>query len=260
MDLRRWIAAAALGAAALSAHAVGQRADVNVYDRSTGQQLPVFWHEGRAYVVGRPGNEFEVRVRNAYGQDLLAVVSVDGVNVVSGQTANPRQSGYVLSPWQRVDIRGWRKSLDEIAAFYFTTLGDSYAGRTGRPDNVGVIGVALFERRAFVPPKVLSDNRAWGSGAAEAQPAERADLAKRESRAAPAAPAASAPLGTGHGRREESQTREVPFERASDEPVETIAIHYDSYRNLVARGIFPSPYARRDPEPFPGRFVPDPPR
>ena len=259
MDLRRWIAAAALGAAALSAHAVGQRADVNVYDRSTGQQLPVYWHEGRAYVVGRPGNEFEVRVRNSYGQDLLAVVSVDGVNVVSGQTANPRQSGYVLSPWERLDIRGWRKNLGETAAFYFTTLGDSYAGRTGRPDNVGVIGVALFERRAFVPPQVLSED-SRGRGAAEAQAGPRADLAKRAESTNRAAPAASAPLGTGHGRREESQAREVPFERASDAPVETIAIHYDSYRNLVARGVFPSPYARRDPDPFPGGFVADPPR
>jgi hypothetical protein len=52
--------------------------------------------------------------------------------------------------------------------------------------------------------------------------------------------------------------RYVEFERASPAPVETIAIYYDSYRNLLAMGVLPSPAAVRDPNPFPARFVPDP--
>ena len=47
------------------------------------------------------------------------------------------------------------------------------------------------------------------------------------------------------------------FERASDTPVETITIYYDSHPNLVARGILAAPVAPRDPRPFPG-FAPDP--
>ncbi len=52
--------------AAFSTHAVavGGLADVSLYDRSDGRQLPVYWHEGRAYVVGKPGNEYAVRIRN----------------------------------------------------------------------------------------------------------------------------------------------------------------------------------------------------
>jgi hypothetical protein len=61
------------------------------------------------------------------------------------------------------------------------------------------------------------------------------------------------PLGTGHGRREESRARFVNFERASAEPVETITIYYDSHHNLVKRGVI---LAARNPQPFPG-FVPD---
>ena len=49
----------------------------------------------------------------------------------------------------------------------------------------------------------------------------------------------------------------MDFERATTNPVETITIYYDSYRNLVARGILQQPVAPRDPQPFPG-FVPDP--
>ena len=253
----RLLAAAALAALSLSANAVGHLADVAIFDRASGRPLPVYWYEGRAYVVGRPGNEYQVIVRNRRGEDLLAVVSVDGVNVLSGETAGTAQGGYVLAPWRRMDIRGWRKSLDEIAAFYFTSLGDSYAARTDRPQNVGVIGVALFQRKLYEPRYE------------EAVPEARYTQPKRENadklQSAPAeaqgglrAPAPSAPLGTGHGRREESRVQWTQFERASEHPAETIAIYYDSYRNLVARGILQSPVAPRDPNPFPTAFAPDP--
>ena len=259
----RWFAAAAI-AASLPAGAVGHLADITIHDRSTGRDLPVYWHEGRAYVVGRPGNEYQVALRNRRGEDLLAVVSVDGVNVVSGQTANTHQGGYVINAWQRMDIRGWRKSLGETAAFYFTSLGDSYAARTGRPDNVGVIGVALFRRKPEPPPPVsimpLDEPQAFRESRREKleSRADSKDAARHQS-PAPAASAAapSAPLGTGHGRREDSQARYVNFERASDQPTETLTIYYDSYRNLVARGIVRSPVAPNHPNAFPG-FVPDP--
>jgi hypothetical protein len=262
-------AAATLAALAFNAHAVGRLADLSILDRSTGRELPVYWHEGRAYVVGKPGNEYRVVVRSRSAGDLLAVVSVDGVNVMNGESASPRQSGYIVPSWSRVEVGGWRKSLDEIAAFYFTPLGDSYAARTGRPDNVGVIGVAIFERKreqfttplAIAPPannapqfKSESRDSAQSSGA----PAELAPSATGET--ARSAPAPAAPLGTGHGRREESRVRWADFERASDTPAETIAIYYDSYRNLVARGILHAPAASREPDPFPMAFAPDPAR
>jgi len=250
--------AATLAALALPAAAIGHRADLAIYDRATGAELPVHWHEGRAYVVGKPGSEYQVVVRNRVGEDLLAVVSVDGVNVLSGQTASASQGGYVVSPHDRVNITGWRKSLGEVASFYFTSLGDSYAARTDRPHNVGVIGVALFRRavRHYNAPEIAPQDsfgpRSEG-GARERSDAPGA-LAKR------AAPSAQAPLGTGHGRREESLARMTEFERASSEPSETIAIYYDSYRNLAAQGVLRNYAGPRDPQPFPSGFVPDPPR
>ena len=64
---------------------------------------------------------YAVSVRNALPGRIMGVVSVDGVNVVSGQTAAWHQTGYVLSPWQQYDITGWRKTDHEVAAFHFTT-------------------------------------------------------------------------------------------------------------------------------------------
>jgi hypothetical protein len=54
----------------------------------------------------------------------------------------------------------------------------------------------------------------------------------------------------------------VRFERASESPVETIAIQYDRRDNLIAMGVLPQPrYAQRTPDPFPAmQFVPAPPR
>ena len=52
--------------------------------------------------------------------------------------------------------------------------------------------------------------------------------------------------------------RYTDFERATREPVETIAIYYDSYRNLVSRGVLRNYAGPRDPQPFPSSFAPDP--
>jgi hypothetical protein len=253
------LAAALVATASLSAQAVGRLADLAIHDRATGRELPVHWHEGRAYVVGKPGSEYQVVMRNRRGEDLLAVVSVDGVNVLTGQTAAASQGGYVVGSHDRLDVRGWRKSLGEIASFYFTSLGDSYAARTDRPGNVGVIGVALFRRAPRYEPQPEVAPFEWGpKSERERKDAPAQDAAGSLSKRAETRPAPSAPLGTGHGRREESRAYYTEFERATREPEETIAIYYDSYRNLVAQGVL-QPYAeRRDPRPFPSSFAPDP--
>ncbi len=77
----------------------GRLVQVDVYDRADGSALPVYAKDGRNYIVGTPGHEYAVRIRNCTGARVLVVTSVDGVNVISGDTAAPSQSGYVLEPW-----------------------------------------------------------------------------------------------------------------------------------------------------------------
>mgnify|MGYP007099587631 FL=1 len=274
MNLKKIATAILLWAAASAAGAVGGIADVTVYDRAEGRTLPVYQHEGRHYVVGKPGNEYQIRVRNRAGADILAVVSVDGVNAVSGETASWDQTGYVLGRYQNYDIKGWRKSEQRVAAFFFTEHQNSYAARTGRPDNVGVIGVALF-RKKTEPEARIEQYRprrdAPASGPREESPYSAAEDAlsgagsarSAESAAWPRhaptqqAPQKSASLGTGHGRSETSHITYTSFERATDHPEEVIAIHYNTYSNLVAMGVIRAPRMAM-PSPFPGQFVPDP--
>ena len=232
-----------LAAFCAPAAALGGLADLTVYDRSDDRSLPVYWHEGRAWVVGKPGNEYQLQLRSRQGEEVLAVLSVDGVNVITGQSATVQQSGYVLSPGRPLEVRGWRKDLSRTAAFYFTSLPDSYAARTGRPDNVGAIGVALYRKRRPEPEADIGALSRQGPAAAESRSAGRDEK-----------------LGTGHGRNEHSPARQVAFERATQLPAETVVLYYDSYHNLLARGVIPrGPLpSRPSPQPFPG-FVPDPP-
>jgi hypothetical protein len=229
---------------------IQQLARVEVFDRTAGYTLPVHVHENRLYVVGEPGHQYEVRLANRTGERLLAVTSVDGVNVINGKTADERQSGYVLDAGDRVNIEGWRKSLDEVATFYFTKPSKSYAARTGRPENVGVIGVAVFRERRPCCGYVPFEERDRISPQSSAEPADESLARRRQD------------LGTGHGHREASRAEYVDFQRASHVPDETIVIHYDSRKNLLARGVIQDSrrYAERDhPNPFPaGMFVPDP--
>jgi hypothetical protein len=249
-----------------NALAIGNLASIDLFDRTEQRTLPIYWHQGNAYVVGSPGNEYQISVHNAAGVDVLAVVSVDGVNVVSGETAAPNQTGYVIDQWRQMEITGWRKNLSRTAAFYFTSLGDSYAARTGRPNHVGVIGAALFRRKpdpvAYAPelsaPPIASGARdRVDSSAKSSAPATQSAPSIREEKSL--ADRRGNTLGTGHGRQETSLALYTTFERATSAPEEIIRIYYDSHANLVTRGVIPR-QSWREPQPFPGRFVPDPPR
>ena len=235
--------------------------DLQVHDLELGHALPWHPHRGRHYIEGQPGHRYSLVLHNTSGERVLAVVSVDGVNVISGETAGTGQSGYVLGPWQRLEIKGWRKNLSEVAGFHFTALQDSYAARTGRPGNVGVIGVAVFRERQ---PPVWQEPAApiaRSRQEAEAKPGRSADAA------APAAEYGQMPeslarqqLGTGHGERRPDAATLTRFERASRWPAQQLSLYYDGSQALAARGILPHrwPQPALAPDAFPIGFAPDP--
>ena len=41
--------------------AVGGIADITIYDRAENRTLPVYYHAGRYFVAGKPGNEYPCR-------------------------------------------------------------------------------------------------------------------------------------------------------------------------------------------------------
>ena len=262
------LAAALLSTAACLPLQARSLVDIDVIDRDSGQWLPEYTHRGSLYVPGEPGHRYAVRLTNQTGERMLVVLSVDGVNAVSGETASPAQAGYVLAPWESAEIAGWRKSMQDVAQFYFTDLPDSYAARTGRPDNVGVIGIAVFRERTQPPPypmpgpPVAADNRYERSA-----PTASAPRAAQESAAADSVYGGEREarrLGTGHGAREWAPVGRTEFVRASSRPAQVTQLRYDDVDALAALGIVPwrSWPDRRigdEPRAFPDGFVADPP-
>jgi hypothetical protein len=265
--------------------------DLTVVDRDTGSTLQTYTHHGRCYIAGEPGHRYALRLSNRTGERVMVVLSVDGVNAVTGQTAGSDQAGYVLGPWENAEIAGWRKSYSDVAQFVFTALDDSYAARTGRPDNVGVIGMAVFRERRpepvyvqpYSPPVVERDDgrydgpydsRKDARTAASPAPAAQAEgtasggLARAKAfgsynGAVAADSIAKQEIGTGHGAREYAPTSETSFDRLSSSPQQVSELYYDTPQQLVARGIIPRYYARHwpredAPQAFPTGFVPDP--
>jgi hypothetical protein len=99
---------------------------------------------GRVHAIGEAGQRYTILLHNNTGRRFEAVTSVDGLDVLDGRTASYLKRGYLIPAWGDIEIDGFRQSVDEVAAFRFGAVSDSYAAQTGSDRDVGVIGVALF--------------------------------------------------------------------------------------------------------------------
>lgn len=112
-----------------------------------GAPLPTFSAGGQSYVMGSDGGRYSIRIDNQTGARFEAVATVDGLDVIDGQPGSFEKRGYLVGPWSSVEIDGFRRSEDQVAAFRFGRVRDSYAAKRGSDRNVGVIGVAVFQER-----------------------------------------------------------------------------------------------------------------
>ena len=110
------------------AQSLGKLAEVALIDRDTGVSLSIHSYRGEYWVAGRPGARYAIEIRNNLGERVLAVTSVDGINVLSGSDAAWDQAGYVFGGGESYQISGWRKSSAEIAAFTFTAFAQFLRG------------------------------------------------------------------------------------------------------------------------------------
>lgn len=135
------------------AHPRGSSAGyVVTLEDESGRELPTFHHAGQTFVLGQYGDRYNIRVRNQTGQRIEAVVTVDGRDVVSGKVGDfVGERGYLVNAYDELVIEGFRQNWEAVAAFRFTNPGNSYSSRMGTPQNVGVVGVAVFpERQRYV--------------------------------------------------------------------------------------------------------------
>jgi hypothetical protein len=181
------------------------------------------------------GAAYEIRIWNHGPRRVVAVVSVDGLSVIDGRRASESGTGYILAPYSSVVIKGWRRNLDAVAAFRFVEREKSYAGLTGRPEDIGVIGLVAIEEQTRRPRPLLEKAEAAG--------------------ASPRRVATVGSIGTEYGPEIDSRVYFVPFVRSGNK--QALTIYYDTAEALRAAGV---PVDRALPVPFPQdtEFAPPP--
>lgn len=118
---------------------------------------------GRRIVIGENGSHYEVRLENRTRKRMEVVLSVDGLNVLTGKAASPSQHGFILEPKQTYDVDGFRKDSMNVRTFVFGSVARSQANAKGAASNVGVIGLAVFEEdEGRVRSELLKEQLARG--------------------------------------------------------------------------------------------------
>ena len=206
-----------------------------------------YGYRGETFVEGLRGSEFTLRFRNNTDHKIVVVLAVDGLNVMNGKTASVSDGGYVIDPYDFVDVPGWTLNLQEVAHFEFSSLPASYAAQMDKPANVGVIGAAIFFEKELPRPPIVY--RSLGN---ESTTRHFGGLAEAKS---------LGNIGTAFGRRSGFAVTQVHFNR-EDHPRAKLVLRYDDAQGLRARGIMldtahPDPTVNADP--FPGDFGDTPP-
>lgn len=188
------------------------RMDVGLEVLVDGRPLPHVHRGGRTYVVA-PGHgvEYTLRVWNRGPRRITALVSVDGLSVITGRPSGDSAPGYIVSPHGSILIKGWRRDLHTVAAFRFEPREDSYAWRMGHPSHIGEIELTAIEELTFRPRPLMEE---YAPGGASAMRIDRA----------------ADGTGTGYGRDIHSDVYRVPFLRGSHRRV--ITYHYATTREL----------------------------
>jgi len=235
---------------------------VDVQIEVEGERLPLYpsprW-DARHYFEASRGREYAVTLRNTTPERIGVLVSVDGLNVITGQRSALAggESMYVLDPYGSATIRGWRTSLSDIRRFVFVDEQHSYATRSGQANgDLGWVRVLAFREQrpiAWRERRVRLD----GGPTDRAEPAAPApetgslDGAGPRAQDAPGAARKDAPgeaaglaksecsnPGTGWGRAGYDPVQRVEFTAQSD-ALDRIVLRYEYPDGLRALGIVP---------------------
>ncbi len=125
-----------------------------------GRPVQEYYKDQRSFIEARSGTEYTLRFRNNSWKRVLAIFSVDGIEVLKGKAAAQADNGYVVDAFSTIEIKGYRIDDKTVAAFKFSGGKQSYSVVVGAETkdpvtgevkqdksdrNNGVIGVRVFE-------------------------------------------------------------------------------------------------------------------
>ncbi len=233
--------------------------------------LPIWIHNGDYFIEGIPGRRYTIDVENTrlIGRREF-VVSVDGIDIHDGEDASETKSGLVVGASQHWSFEGFRTSTEKVAVFRFSTPGDSYASLTGRPKNIGVIGIAAYNEKVeypkpnFAPRVPKNPIHHYDFEKSSSNIMYNLNATSRELSHSPMRSSQS--IGTEYGEEHYSAVGSTTFIRENLFANTKIVIRYETAAVLERMGIpiHASSYVApsMEPNPFPAtpqKFVPPPP-
>ena len=122
-----------------------------------GRPVREYSQNGSCFVESRNGTNYTLKVKNDNGFRVMAIVSVDGLDVITGKPAEETNTGYIVDAYSSTEIKGYRISDMDSAAFVFSSKGESYVANVevGDVRNAGVIGVRIIRERE--QPQMLNE-------------------------------------------------------------------------------------------------------
>jgi hypothetical protein len=130
--------------------------DINIL--VNGNRCKQYNYQGKIFVEAKNGSEYEIEIKNNTFNRILAVCSVDGLSVLTGEKASEEDTGYVIDSHSPLKIKGFRYSDTEWARFKFgyKMKGKTYAQskEDGSEQNCGILGVRIFAEKLPPPPVI----------------------------------------------------------------------------------------------------------
>lgn len=131
--------------------------DITLEIVGKGKALREYNHEGKTFIESRDGRNYSVRVKNNTNRRVLAIVSVDSLNAITGKESSggPDEAGYIINAYDSYDVRGFRVDDNTVAAFRFVRKGKSYATSVGAGQGNGVIAVRVYREKEVRPMPIF---------------------------------------------------------------------------------------------------------
>lgn len=226
-----------------------------------GRPIPVYHdNEGRAWIEARENTRFELKVENDGYSRFLAVVSVDGLNVINAKHEDPKEApGYIVNSKSSISIPGWLIDENQTREFVFSKRGTAYANKIGTDtSNIGVIGCAIFNEQYSTITWYSNDNFGYNKKWDEityrdfnpyytTSGVSNTDYTVFNSSVSDSNTLKATSLGVGSGDKVDFSTTTSTFTRI-EKPAGIVEIYYDDRQGLLDRGII------LDKKPLPRAF------
>jgi len=135
--------------------------DINIF--VNGNRCKTYIHEGKTYLEGKPGSEYEIEIKNNTSTRIETVATVDGLSVMSGKAGTTEEGGYVIDAYASYRIKGFRYSNEKCGGFKFNTKNYSYAATKGDNSeiNCGVIACKIYREKIVIPKYIKTYPRMY---------------------------------------------------------------------------------------------------